>query len=303
MWLMSGDSGSPAFVKPRELSDNSRENGEDEHSRPGFLCPVESLNADSVFPCDHSATPDEIFERLPDSWFTLNKKGERVLSDGYKDRVPVPLRLLPNGQTSATAGTPYWFLPGSHTWCLNCGQTHGDAGRDTNRLVGLSGEGRSSATTVLTLSALNLMYANGGENSAKLLGFTDAGHVFDAGHRKVAQTFRHRFHSSCRFDILLTAMLRQSFTNFIFVTNTDGSGKAASYVHALDMLGPILTNDYPKPIVGGSMWYSFSLADINASSRSGTCPSSHRRRRPNRGLAGWRNKKSVIRLDAIKRKW
>ena len=173
VWLTSGDSGSPALVKPRELSDNSRENGEDEHSRPGFLCPVESLNADSVFPCDHSATLDEIFERLPDSWFTLNKKGERVLSDGYKDRAPVPLRLLPNGQTSATAGTPYWFLPGSHTWCLNCGQTHGDAGRDTNRLVGLSGEGRSSATTVLTLSALNLMYANGGENSAKLLGFTD----------------------------------------------------------------------------------------------------------------------------------
>lgn len=173
VWLTSGDSGSPVLVKPRELSDNSRENGEDEHSRPGFLCPVESLNADSVFPCDHSATPDEIFERLPDSWFTLNKKGERVLSDGYKDRAPIPLRLLPNGQTSATAGTPYWFLPGSHTWCLNCGQTHGDAGRDTNRLVGLSGEGRSFATTVLTLSALNLMYANGGENSAKLLGFTD----------------------------------------------------------------------------------------------------------------------------------
>ena len=226
VWLTSGDSGSPALVKPRELSDNSKQNGEDEHSRPGFLCPVESLNADSVFPCDHSATPDEIFERLPDSWFTLNKKGERVLSDGYKDRAPVPLRLLPNGQTSATAGTPYWFLPGSHTWCLNCGQTHGDAGRDTNRLVGLSGEGRSSATTVLTLSALNLMYANGGENSAKLLGCADAGHVFDAGHRKVAQTFRHRFHSFCRFDILLTAMLRQSFTDFIFVTNTDGSGKA-----------------------------------------------------------------------------
>ena len=67
---------------------------------------------------------------------------------------------------------------------------------------------------------------------------------------------------------------------------TDGSGKAASYVRALDMLGPILTKDYPKPIVGGSMWYSFSLADINASSRSGTCPSSRRRRRPNRGLAG-----------------
>lgn len=243
VWLTSGDSGSPALVKSRELSDNSKQNGEDEHSRPGFLCPVESLNADSVFPCDHSAMPDEIFERLPDSWFTLNKKGERVLSDGYKDRDPVPLRLLPNRQASATAGTPYWFLPGSHTWCLNCGQTHGDAGRDTNRLVGLSGEGRSSATTVLTLSALNLMYANGGESSAKLLGCADAGHVFDAGHRKVAQTFRHRFHSFCRFDILLTAMLRQSFTDFIFVTNTDGSGKAqTNFAHRVRISSSMCEN-------------------------------------------------------------
>lgn len=39
--------------------------------------------------------------------------------------------------------------------------------------------------------------------------------------------------------------LRQSFTDFIFATNTDGSGKAASYVRALDMLGPILTKHYP----------------------------------------------------------
>ena len=59
-------------------------------------------------------------------------------------------------------------------------------------------------------------------------------------------------------------MLRQSFTDFIFATNTDGSGKAASYVRALDMLGPILTKHYPKPIVGGSMWRKFSLADIRA---------------------------------------
>ena len=44
--------------------------------------------------------------------------------------------------------------------------------------------------------------------------------------------------------------LRQSFTDFIFATNTDGSGKAASYVRALDMLGPILTKHYPNPIIG-----------------------------------------------------
>ena len=37
------------------------------------------------------------------------------------------------------------------------------------------------------------------------------------------------------------ASFKQSFSEFIFATNTDGSGKAASYVRALDMLGPILT--------------------------------------------------------------
>ena len=39
-------------------------------------------------------------------------------------------------------------------------------------------------------------------------------------------------------------MLKQSFRDFIFSMNTDGSGKAASYVRALDMLGPILTRHY-----------------------------------------------------------
>lgn len=58
--------------------------------------------------------------------------------------------------------------------------------------------------------------------------------------------------------------LRQSFTDFIFATNTGGSGKAASYVRALDMLGPILMKHYPKSIAGGSMWHSFSLSDIRA---------------------------------------
>ena len=64
-------------------------------------------------------------------------------------------------------------------------------------------------------------------------------------------------------------MLKQSFRDFIFSTNTDGSGKAASYVRVLDMLGPILTKHYPTPIVGGAMWHSFSLADIHAFSRLG----------------------------------
>ena len=50
-------------------------------------------------------------------------------------------------------------------------------------------------------------------------------------------------------------------------------GKSAPCFRAFDMLDPILTRHYPKPIVGDSMWHSFSLADIHAFSMSGTRPS------------------------------
>ena len=43
---------------------------------------------------------------------------------------------------------------------------------------------------------------------------------------------------------MVTFVLKQNFRDFIFSTNTDGSGKAASYVRALDMLGPILMKQY-----------------------------------------------------------
>ena len=65
-------------------------------------------------------------------------------------------------------------------------------------------------------------------------------------------------------------MLRQSFTDFIFATKTDGSGKAVSYVRVLAMFGPVLTKHYPKPIVGGSRGASqgrghvFQVAEENA---------------------------------------
>ena len=46
-----------------------------------------------------------------------------------------------------------------------------------------------------------------------------------------------RFPARRRFGILVSTMLRQASTDFIFTTNTDGSGKAASYVRVLDMQG------------------------------------------------------------------
>ena len=41
-------------------------------------------------------------------------------------------------------------------------------------------------------------------------------------------------------------MLKQSFRDYIFSTNTDGGDKVASYVRALDILGMVLTRHYPR---------------------------------------------------------
>ena len=45
---------------------------------------------------------------------------------------------------------------------------------------------------------------------------------------------------------MVTFVLKQNFRDFIFSTNTDGGGKVASYVRALDMLGKILSRHYPR---------------------------------------------------------
>lgn len=76
-----------------------------------------------------------------------------------------------------------------------------------------------------------------------------------SAHGRTPKTFRAHFPACRQFAILVSAMLRQSFTDFIFATNTDGSGRAASYVRALDMLGPILTKHCPVKAVNGTMRY------------------------------------------------
>ncbi|MBN0252539.1 hypothetical protein JTL41_34700, partial [Pseudomonas aeruginosa] len=70
------------------------------------------------------------------------------------------------------------FIPGKFRFCLNCGTTHEAHGKDANRISSLSGEGRSSATTMIALAALQQLFAlsepaPGQPDPRKLLGFTD----------------------------------------------------------------------------------------------------------------------------------
>lgn len=112
-------------------------------------------------------------EEYPESWLDFQKDPPKIKSY-YSKFKPQEIHVLPNGKQSVQ-GTRGFYLPGGFRFCLSCGQAH-SSGRDWTRLGSLSAEGRSSATTTLTLSSLR--YLLGADNdledeARKLLGFSD----------------------------------------------------------------------------------------------------------------------------------
>lgn len=150
----------PVGFSSREIDDIAAE----DDASYGFLCPL---------------VPGQqyggLLEDLPETWIDLSRS-EPKIKPAYKNAVPYMVTVDAKGQTGS--GTEFWFIPGKFRFCLNCGTTHEAHGKDANRLSSLSGEGRSSATTMIALAALQQLFAlsepaPGQPDPRKLLGFTD----------------------------------------------------------------------------------------------------------------------------------
>lgn len=153
---------SPAIYTPREIDDITTEDNEEVFY--GFLCP-----ATLQLPYRGD------LEDLPETWLDLSRDQVKV-KQNYKKAVPYSVSVDAAG--SEGSGESFWYIPGKFRFCLNCGQLHEAHGKDINRLASLSGEGRSSATTILTLTALRQLFNEkepeaGQPDPRKLLGFTD----------------------------------------------------------------------------------------------------------------------------------
>ncbi|MEI2581757.1 DEAD/DEAH box helicase [Scytonema sp. PRP1] len=128
---------------------------------------------------DESGLWDESDEdRLPDSWFNETKKQGRVAKKDYARFIPRKLRVLANGKitTSALQGTVCWFISKPFLTCLNCGVVHDKKKNEFTKLSRLSSEGRSTATTLLSLSTvsrLKQVFTDEKAKAAKILSFTD----------------------------------------------------------------------------------------------------------------------------------
>ncbi len=148
------------YLEPRELNERTRD---DEAAEFGLFMPDPALKWDA-----------ENIESYPELWVDYSREPPTLKSHFKKFR-PRSIRVSTDGSVGSS-GLEGWFLPGNLRFCLHCGVSYHTNSKETARLSGLSSEGRSSATTVLTLSALRYMLLGSGdlpEHARKLLGFTD----------------------------------------------------------------------------------------------------------------------------------
>lgn len=158
VWDDNGSDG--RSFNPRSIDERTHD---DEDIKSGYFMP------------DTTGIWDDTEDRYPESWVKLKKDGDLKVKSSYKRRKPQHVHVDTEGHHNAN-GTPGWYLPGNIGFCLSCGVVHQTAGKESLRLTGLSGEGRSSATTMLTLSALRYLYEDDAHLQAeakKVLGFTD----------------------------------------------------------------------------------------------------------------------------------
>ena len=151
-------------IAPREMDEKTHE---DDEVRYGFFMPdVTGKWSD-----------DDLEANFPEDWIEHVKDTPKLK---YNCRTYQPKALQVNTLGKASAeGIRGWYIPSVFRFCLNpdCRITY-DATRrsDLTKLSSLGTEGRSSATTVLTLSALRHLLKEAddlSDRAKKLLGFSD----------------------------------------------------------------------------------------------------------------------------------
>jgi hypothetical protein len=205
---------------PRNIDDTPQENPEGDIA--GYLVPVGNNDPDYQFNGD--------IESYPEDWKEEHNGIERLRST-RKARMPQRLTIGPDGRYNGQ-GAVFWFIPGKFGFCPCCHEQPHPSMRERSKLAGLSGEGRSSATTLLVSTALEWM--NGPDSAMppekrKLLGFTD--------NRQDAALQAGHFN-----DFLFVSLLRGAILRTVLDAGSDGISEEEFGLKTVRALGFIATN-------------------------------------------------------------
>ena len=149
---------------PRNIDDTPLEDQEGDIA--GYLTPTGNSDPDYAFTGET--------ETYPEDW-REERNGVERLRANRKHRVPQLVTVAPSGLYNSS-GKSFWFIPGKFGFCPCCLDQPSPSMRERSKLAGLSGEGRSSATTLLVSTALEWMNRSASgvsKEKRKLLGFTD----------------------------------------------------------------------------------------------------------------------------------
>jgi ATP-dependent helicase YprA (DUF1998 family)/very-short-patch-repair endonuclease len=149
-------------LEPRDLSDSQN----DPMSETGYLY----FSTTNPWPDDS----DEILNRLPDEWLEEHPRQGWRVKPSRQRQLPQSIRFTKDGYTGAGQLSGH-YLPAPFKFCLCCGISYGSRQKiDFGKLATLGSEGRSTATTILSLSSiLALRELDLDETAKKLLSFTD----------------------------------------------------------------------------------------------------------------------------------
>lgn len=148
----------------RKIDDITDESGELVGSRYGYLVP--SVNQEFNF----QGKPNQ----YPDSWQDKRSDGHIVVSKSRQSHQGELVRVNPSGELDQN-GVSAWFFQGKYRFCPTCKHEPPPQARERNKLVNLSSEGRSSATSIIVSTILAWMQENKAldKHTRKILGFTD----------------------------------------------------------------------------------------------------------------------------------
>lgn len=149
-------------LQPRDLSDAQS----DLTSTAGFLY----FSSSNPWPADLEAQQN----RVPDDWLEEHPTKGIVIRKDRRSDLPQPIQIAADGYVGQE-GLAAHFLEAPFRFCLCCGVSYGARqASDFGKLSSLGSGGRSTATTILSLSAIqNLKQSTLADTAKKLLSFTD----------------------------------------------------------------------------------------------------------------------------------
>ena len=200
---------------PRGIDDAPLDDQEGETA--GYLTPTGDGDPEYAFTGE--------IETYPEDW-REERNGVERLRANRKRRLPQMIAVAPDGRYSPS-GESFWFIPGKFGFCPCClDQPHPNM-RERTKLAGLSGEGRSSATTLLVSTALEWMnWSNSSvsKEKRKLLGFTD--------NRQDAALQAGHFN-----DFLFVSLLRGAILRAVLDVGDDGMAEDEFGLRVVKALG------------------------------------------------------------------